>query len=58
MNIENKVSGQEKRAYEEKMERYKNSVELEKERISAVRDIAVAYYNRTQPTYNYLLIIR
>jgi hypothetical protein len=58
LNIENKVSGQEKRAYEEKMERYKNSVELEKERISAVRDIAVAYYNRTQPTYNYLMIIR
>ena len=56
--IESKVTDQEKRAYEEKMERYKNSVELEKERIGAVRDIAVAYYNRTQPTYNYLMIIR
>jgi len=56
--IESKVSEKEKRDYEEKMERYKNSVELEKERIKAVRDIAVAYYNRTQPTYNYLMIIR
>jgi hypothetical protein len=56
--IESQVSEKEKRDYEEKMERYKNSVELEKERINAVRDIAVAYYNRTQPTYNYLMIIR
>jgi hypothetical protein len=56
--IESKVTEQERRAYEERMEVYKNTVELEKERIKAVRDIAVAYYNRTQPTYNYLLIVR
>jgi hypothetical protein len=56
--IEAKVSEQEKRAYDEKMERYKNSVELEKARINAVKEIAVAYYNRSQPTYNYLMIVR
>jgi hypothetical protein len=55
--IETKVTDQERRAYEERMEVYRNSVELEKERIRAVRDICVSYYNRTQPTYNYLLII-
>jgi hypothetical protein len=56
--VENKVTDQERQEYAERMEKYKNSVELEKERIHAVRDIAVAYYNRTQPTYNYLMIIK
>ena len=52
------MTDQERQEYAERMEKYKNSVELEKERIHAVRDIAVAYYNRTQPTYNYLMIIK
>lgn len=56
--VEGKVTEKERQDYSERMERYKNSVELEKERIHAVRDIATAYYNRTQPTYNYLMIIK
>jgi thioredoxin-like negative regulator of GroEL len=56
--VEGKVSEQQRQDYKERMERYNNSVELEKERIRAVRDIATAYYNRTQPTYNYLMIIK
>jgi hypothetical protein len=39
-------------------ERYKNSVELEKSRINAIRDIGVAYGQSQQRTYNYLLLVR
>lgn len=55
--VENKVSEEKRKELEIEMMKYQNQVELEKKRIKAVRDIAVAYYQRTQPTYNYNLII-
>jgi len=58
-SIEAKVSAERKKEWDFKMKQYDNSVELEKQRINAVKEIAVAYYQRTQPTYNYnLLIVR
>jgi hypothetical protein len=39
-------------------EMYKNSVELEKSRINAIRDIGVAYAQGQPRTYNYLLLVR
>jgi hypothetical protein len=55
---ENKVSAKAKKEWDFKMKQYESSVELEKERINAVKDIAVAYYKRNRPTYNYTVIVR
>jgi hypothetical protein len=56
--IEPKVDAAEREALKIQMKIYDDAVQLEKQRIQAVKDIAVAYYNRTQPTYNYLYIIK
>jgi hypothetical protein len=56
--IEPKVDAAEREALKIQMKIYSDAVELEKQRINAAKDIAVAYYNRTQPTYNYLYIIK
>lgn len=55
---EPKVDAAEREALKIQMKIYDDAVQLEKQRIQAVKDIAVAYYNRTQPTYNYLYIIK
>jgi hypothetical protein len=58
-SIESKVSAEKKKEWDFQLKQYSDEVELEKQRIGAIKDIAVAYYQRTQPTYNYnLLIVR
>jgi hypothetical protein len=57
-SIENKITEQKKEEREIEIKKYENQVELEKKRIEAIRDIAVAYYQRTQPTYNYNVIVK
>jgi hypothetical protein len=37
---------------------YNDNIALEKQRINAIKDIAVAYYNRKPTTLNYLILIR
>jgi hypothetical protein len=56
-SIESKVSAERKKEWDFKLKQYSDEVALQKQRINAVKEIAVAYYQRTQPTYNYNLII-
>ncbi len=52
-----KVDAEEKKQFDLKMRVYNDEVALEKQRVNAVRDIAVAYY-KSQPTtvhYNYIV---
>ena len=57
-DIESKITEAEKREWEFKQKQYKNNVELEKQRINAVKDIAVAYYKSKPTTVNYSYIIK
>jgi hypothetical protein len=52
-----KVAIEEKRNWELKMKIYNDSVALEKERINAVKEIAVAYYQSRPTTVSYNLLI-
>ncbi len=56
-SIETKVSAEKKKEWDFKLKQYSDEVELQKQRINAVKEVAVAYYKRTQPTYNYNLLI-
>ena len=56
--IEPKVDVAEKERIQLRNKMYSDAVELEKQRIQAAKEIAMAYYNRTQPSYNYLYIIK
>ncbi len=56
--IEGKVSIEKKREWEFKMKQYDDAVSLQKERINAIKEIAVAYYSQEPPTHNYMYIIR
>jgi hypothetical protein len=53
-----KVDAEEKKQWDFKLKKYDDSVALEKERINAVKEIAVAYYKRKPRTVNYLLLIK
>ncbi len=57
-SIENKITEQKKDERELEIRKYENEVELEKKRIEAIKEIAVAYYQRTQPTYNYNVLMK
>lgn len=52
------IDVEQRKEWELKMKVYENEVELEKQRINAVKDIAVAYYKSKPTTVNYLLIVR
>jgi tetratricopeptide (TPR) repeat protein len=56
-NIENKVSAEVKKQWDFQMKQYKDEVNLEKQRINAMKEIAVSYYQSqpTNVTYNYLI---
>ncbi len=56
--IETRITEAEKREWEFKKQQQKDAVMLQKQRIDASKEIAKAYYNRTQPTYNYTTIIK
>jgi hypothetical protein len=56
-SIENKVSAEVKKQWDFRMKQYYNTVSLEKQRINAIKEIAVSYY-KSQPksvTYNYIV---
>ncbi len=53
-----KVDQEEKKKCEFLMKVYNDNIALEKRRIKAIKDIAVAYYNRKPTTLNYLILIR
>lgn len=57
-NIAAKVDIEEKKRWDFKKEVYNNNVALEKQRIDAVRDIAVSYYKSKPTTVNYTYLIR
>jgi hypothetical protein len=49
---------QSQREWEMRQRIWSDQVELEKHRINAMRDVAVAYWQNRWPTYNYLVVIR
>jgi len=54
---ETKVTAEEKKQWDFQMKQYNDEVSLEKQRVNAIKDIAVAYY-KSQPTtvsYNYIV---
>lgn len=54
---EAKVTAEEKKQWDFQMKQYNDEVSLEKQRVNAIKDIAVAYY-KSQPTtvsYNYIV---
>lgn len=53
-----KVDAEEKKQWDLKMKIYDNNVALEKQRINAVKDIAVAYYKSRPTTVSYTYLIR
>lgn len=57
-NLATKVDAEEKKQWDLKMKIYNDNVELEKNRINAVKDIAVAYYKSKPTTVNYTYLIR
>ncbi len=57
-NAESKIDAEEKKQWDLKMKVYDDNVALEKQRINAVKDIAVAYYKSKPTTVNYSYIIK
>jgi hypothetical protein len=55
---ETKVDAEEKKQWDLRLKTYNDSVQLEKQRINAVKEIAVAYYKSKPTTVNYSYIIR
>jgi hypothetical protein len=55
---ETKVDAEEKKQWDFQMKQYDDAVSLEKQRIEAIKDIAVSYYKSQPTTVNYNYIIR
>jgi hypothetical protein len=53
-----KVDTEEKKHWDFKMKKYNDNLVLEKERINAVKEIAVAYYKSIPTTVNYTYLVR
>jgi hypothetical protein len=56
-SAETKVKAEEKKQWDFQMKQYNDAVSLEKQRIEAIKEIAVSYY-KSQPTsvnYNYIV---
>ncbi|WP_264520945.1 hypothetical protein [Flavobacterium sp. N1994] len=56
--IETKVNAEEKKLWDFQMKQYNDSVGLEKQRINAIKDIAVSYYKSQSNNLNYTLIVK
>jgi len=57
--IENKIDAEQKRQWENQAKIYNDNIALEKQRIEAIKQIAVAYYqNQPKIYYDYKVIIR
>jgi hypothetical protein len=57
-NADSRLDAEEKRQWEMKVKIYNDNVALEKERINAIKDIAVAYYKSKPTTISYTYLIR
>ena len=57
-SIESKVSTEAKRQWDFQMKQYNDAVSLEKQRINAIKEIAVAYYTSQPTTVVYDVIVR
>ena len=57
-NIKTGIEYEEKKQWDFQMKQYNDAVSLEKQRINAIKEIAVAYYKSQPKTVNYLYIIR
>ena len=56
--VESKVNAEEKKQYDFQMKQYNDAVSLEKQRINAIKDIAVSYYKSQTTDINYTLIVK
>jgi hypothetical protein len=57
-NAATKVNAEEKKQWDLQLKVYNDEVELEKQRINAVKDIAVAYYKSKPTSVNYTYLVR
>jgi hypothetical protein len=57
-SIESKISAEYKKHWDMQVKIYNDAVALEKQRINAVKEIAVSYYRNQANTVNYLYIVR
>ncbi|MDR2765212.1 MAG: hypothetical protein LBB90_09320, partial [Tannerella sp.] len=55
-SIENKVSAEDKKRWDFQMKQYNGAVSLEKQRINAIKEIAVSYYKSQPKSVNYNFI--
>jgi tetratricopeptide (TPR) repeat protein len=55
---ENKVDAEEKKLWDFQMKQYNDVISLKKQRINAIKEIAVSYYKSQPTTVNYNYIIR
>jgi hypothetical protein len=56
-NAATKVDAEEKKQWDFKMKQYNDDVAMEKQRVNAIKDIAVAYYKSQPTTVNYSYIV-
>jgi hypothetical protein len=57
-SAETKVNAEEKKQWDFEMKQYNDTVSLEKQRINAIKDIAVAYYKSKPSSINYTFLVR
>jgi hypothetical protein len=57
-SIENKVSAEDKKRWDFRMKQYNDAVSLEKQRINAIKEIAVSYYKSQPKSVNYLIMVK
>lgn len=56
--IETKVNAAEKKQWDFQMKQYNDEVSLEKQRVNAIKDIAVSYYKSQTSDINYTVIVK
>ena len=57
-NAASKIDVEEKKQWDLEMKVYNDDVALEKQRINAIKDVAVAYYKSKPTTISYTYLIR
>jgi len=57
-SIESKISAEVKKQWDFEMKQYNDAVSLEKQRINAIKEVAVAYYKSQPTTVNYNVLIK
>ena len=57
-SAETKVNSEEKKQWDFEMKQYNDTISLEKQRVNAIKDIAVSYYKSQTSNINYTLIVK